>query len=126
MSESEQLLELIENGVVEHGGDLGGWTRRADDGLQLFDGRVTLRAEIRDTPPSAAGKAVHAHVLTTLHEYDDEVLDACLFGIGDTPEAALGEASMIWLTGVAGPIKSFLDDRPLCMSCKAGVAAGDP
>jgi len=65
-------------------------------------------------------------VLTTLHECGDEILDACLFGIGDTPNAALGEASLIWITGVAGPIKSFLDDRPLCMSCKAGVADGDP
>jgi hypothetical protein len=125
MSESEQLLELIETGIVEHGGDLGGWTRRADDGLQLFDGRVTLRAEIRDTPPSAAGKAVHAHVLTTLHEYDDEVLDACLFGIGDDPAAALRQAAGIWITGVAGPIKSFLDNKPICLTCQAGVAGGD-
>ena len=125
MSESKRLLELIELGVVEHGGDLGGWTRRTDDALQLFDGRVTLRAELKDTGSSGA-KTVHAHVLTTLHEYEDEILDACLFGIGDTPKAALGEASMIWLTCVAGPIKSFLDDKPICMSCQAGVADGDP
>ena len=125
MSDSEHLLELIERGVVEHGGDLGGWTRRIDNALQLFDGRVTLRAELKDTASSAAN-TVHAHVLTTLHEYEDEILDACLFGIGDTPKAAFGEASMIWITGVAGPIKSFLDDKPLCMSCQAGVADGDP
>ena len=122
MSESERLLELIERGVVEHGGDLGGWTRRTDDALQLFDGRVTLRAEVND----AAAKTVHAHVLTTLHEYDDEILDACLFGMGDNADAALREASFIWITCVAGPIKSFLDDKPVCMSCKAGVAGGDP
>ena len=42
MPESERLLELIEKGVVEHGGDLAGWTRRSDDALQLFDG---LRSE---------------------------------------------------------------------------------
>jgi len=125
MSDSEDLLALIERGVVEHGGDLGGWTRRSDDALQLFDGRVTLRAELEDTGPAGATR-VHAHVLTMLHEYDDEILDACLIGIGDTPEAALGEASVIWLTGVAGPIKSFLDDKPICMSCQAGVADGDP
>src|SRR6185436_19018176 len=125
MSDSEDLLALIERGVVEHGGDLGGWTRRIDDALQLFDGRVTLRAELEDTGPSGATR-VHAHVFTTLHEYGEEVLDACLIGMGNTPAAALAEASTIWLTGVAGPIKSFLDDKPLCMSCQAGVADGDP
>lgn len=125
MSHSERLLELIEKAVVEHGGDLGGWTRHFDDGLQLFDGRVTLRAEVKDPGPAAAGKAIHAHVLTTLHECDDEVLDACLFGIGADPEKALGEAAVIWITGVAGPIRSFLDNKPVCMTCQAGVADGD-
>jgi hypothetical protein len=125
MSDAERLLELIESGVVERGGDLGGWTHRLDEALQLFDGRVTLRAEVEDAGPSRAGKAVHAHVLTTLHEYEDEVLDACLIGLGDNPEAVLAEAAMIWITGVAGPIKSFLDNKPVCMSCQAGVADGD-
>jgi hypothetical protein len=45
MSGEEQLLDLIEQGIVGHGGDLGGWTRRDGETLQLFDGRVTLRAE---------------------------------------------------------------------------------
>ena len=125
MSESQQLLELIESLVIEHGGDLGGWTNRTVDSLQLFDGRVTLRAEVKDTGSSEA-KTVHAHVLTQLHEYEDEVLDACLFGAGDNLEKALGEASMIWITCVAGPIKSFLDNKPVCMSSQAGVAGGDP
>jgi hypothetical protein len=49
VSESERLLELIERVVVEHGGNLGGWTRRSDDALQLFDGRVTLRAEVNES-----------------------------------------------------------------------------
>lgn len=125
MSESQRLLELIERSVVEHGGDLGGWTSHADDTLQLFDGRVTLRARVENTDSSEA-KTVHAHVLTMLHEYEDEILDACLFGAGDNPEAALREASMIWMTCVAGPIKSLLDNKPVCMSCQAGVADGDP
>src|SRR5688500_2207019 len=103
MSESQQLLELIEGSVVAHGGDLGGWTRVVDDTLQLFDGRVTLRAEIKE-PVSSQAKAVHAHVLATLHEYEDEILDACLYGAGDNSKA-LQEASMIWITCVAGPIK---------------------
>jgi len=102
MDNSERLLELIELGVVEHGGDLGGRTRLSGGTLQLFDGRVTLRAELADPGPAAAGKAVHAHVLTTLHEYGDELLDACVFGMGGDPEAALGEAALIWITGVAG------------------------
>jgi hypothetical protein len=125
MSDSERLLDLIEKGVVEHGGDLGGWTRHVDDTLQLFDGRVTLRAEVKDGEPSGADGKVHVHVLTTLHEYDDEVLDACLFGIGEDREAALGQAAVIWITGVAGPIKSFIDNQPVCMTCQAGVQGGD-
>lgn len=123
MSDSDRLLQIIQDGVVTHGGDLGGWTRRADGALQLFDGRVTLRAEVKGGTASAG--AVHAHVLTTLHEYDDDVLDACLIGLGDSRESALGEAALIWITCVAGPIRSFLDDRPVCMTCLAGVAGGD-
>lgn len=124
MSESKRLLELIERAVVEHGGDLGGLSRRINDTLDLFDGRVTLRADAETG--SSGSNTVHAHVLTTLHEYDGEILDACVFGIGDNPKAALGEAAMIWITCVAGPIKSFLDDKPICLSCQAGVANGDP
>ncbi|HZN34749.1 MAG TPA: hypothetical protein VFB80_13065 [Pirellulaceae bacterium] len=125
MSDSDRLLERIEEGVVAHGGDLGGWTRRSDDSLQLFAGRVTLRAELKDAGPSATDGMVHAHVLTTLHEHEDEALDACLYGMGDDREGALGQAAAIWITGVAGPIKSFLDNKPICMTCQAGVAGGD-
>jgi hypothetical protein len=123
MADSERLLELIETCVVEHGGDLGGWTRRTNDTLQLFDGRVTLRAELKDAGPSA--NVVHAHVFTTLHEHTDEVLDACLFGIGNDSEAALAQAALIWTTGVAGPIKSFMDNKPVCMTSQAGVKGGN-
>jgi hypothetical protein len=123
MSDANRLLELIEESVVSIGGDLGGWTRRTDGELQLFDGRVTLRAELKDDDPSATGDAVHAHVLTTLHEYDGEVLDACLLGAGGGRDAALGEAAYIWIVGVAGPIRSFLDDKPVCMTCQAGDAS---
>ena len=28
MSGADRLLDLIEAGIVHHGGDLGGWTRR--------------------------------------------------------------------------------------------------
>lgn len=125
MSDSAKLLDLIENGIVEHGGDLGGWTRRTDDALQLFDGRVTLRAEIKEQPQESRSCAIHAHILATMPEYDDEVLDACLMGIGTDHEAALGEIAVIWITGVAGPIKSFLDNKPVCMTCQAGVSGGD-
>ena len=125
MSDSGQLLDLIEKAVVEHGGALGGWTRRADDTLQLFDGRVTLRAELRDAGPSEAFGAVHAHIFTTLHEHDDEVLDACVMGIGTDRNTALGQAAAVWLTSVAGPIRSFLDNKPVCMTCQAGVEGGN-
>jgi hypothetical protein len=125
MSDSEHLLDLIEQRIVEHGGDLGGWTSRVDDRLQLFDGRVTLSAEVKDPGPAAREGVVHAHVFTTLHEHDDEVLDACLIGIGDDQEAALGQAAVVWLTAVAGPIRSFLDNKPVCMTCQAGVQGGD-
>src|SRR5262245_19026482 len=125
MSEANRLLELIENGIVEHGGDLGGWTRRGDEALQLFDGRVTLRTELQDAGPNAGERSVHAHVFTTLHEHEDEVLDACLFGMGKDHDVALGQAAAIWITCVAGPIRSFLDNRPVCMTCQAGVDGGD-
>jgi hypothetical protein len=124
MTDTDRLLDMIEEGVVEHGGDLGGWSRRTEDSLQLFDGRVTLRAEIHDGDPEREG-VVHAHVFTTLHEYDDEVLDACLFGMGEDREGALAGAALIWITCVAGPIKSFLDGQPVCMTCQAGVVGGD-
>jgi hypothetical protein len=125
MSDADRLLELIEDGVVAHGGDLGGWTRRGDEALQLFDGRVTLRSELSDAGPPDQDNCVHAHVFTTLHEHDDEVLDACLFGMGDDRDGALKQAAVIWLTAVAGPIKSFLDNKPICMTCQAGVQGGD-
>lgn len=125
MAEVGRLLELIEDGIVGHGEDLGGWTRHSDDALQLFDGRVTLRAEVNADDDQPRDGVVHAHVLTTLHEHDDEVLDACLFGIGDDDEAALRQAALIWITCVAGPVKSFLDNKPVCMTCQAGVHDGD-
>ena len=125
MSDPSCLLELIENGIVEHGGDLGGWTWHEDGTLQLFDGRVTLRSEVSEPDPSGPKGIVHAHVFTKLHEHDDEVLDACLVGIGDDRHAALAQAAMVWITCVAGPIKSFLDNKPVCMTCQAGVEGGD-
>lgn len=125
MSDAEQLLQKIEDGIVEHGGDLGGWTRLDGGALQLFDGRITLRAELRGEPSRSGAGMVHAHVLATLHEYDDEVLDACVVGMGDGREAALAQAAAIWITAVAGPIRSFLNDRPVCTTCKAGVEGGD-
>src|SRR5690348_15590701 len=110
MSDPNRLLELIEKSIVEHGGDLGGWTRRDEETetLQLFDGRVTLRVEFHDQEQPFQG-GVHTHIFTTLHEHDDEVLDACVMGLGKDPEGALAGAALIWLTCVAGPIKSFLD-----------------
>lgn len=121
MSEAARLLELIEERIVAHGGDLGGWTALSTGELKLFDGRVTLRAEI-----VGGGEAnpVHAHVFTTLHEHGDEVLDACVLGMGEDPDAALGQAATIWMQGVGAPIRSFLDDRPVCMASPAGAEAG--
>lgn len=124
MSDTARLLELIEEGIVGHGGDLGGWTRLDDELLQLFDGRVTLRAEIL-APDQPREGIVHAHIFTTLHEDDDEVLDACTFGIGADDDEALRQAAVVWITCVAGPIRSFIDGQPVCMTCQAGVADGD-
>ncbi|MHB1557648.1 MAG: hypothetical protein ACYC61_09230 [Isosphaeraceae bacterium] len=125
MSDSQRLLERIEEGIVAHGGDLGGWTRLDDGELKLFDGRVSLRAEVSEFGSERDDGKVHAHVFTTLHEHDDETLDACLFGMGDDRETALGQAAAIWLMCVAGPIRSFLDDKPVYMTCQAGVEGGD-
>ena len=123
MSDAARLLEIIEEAIVAHGGDLGGWTQRTDEAVKLFDGRVSLRAEISESP--APGQAVHAHVFTTLHDFDDDVLDACLVGIGEQPDDALKNAAAIWVMCVAGPIRSFLDGEPVCMTCQAGVIDGD-
>lgn len=40
MADSERLLELIERGVVEHGGDLGGRTRLSDGALAILNDLV--------------------------------------------------------------------------------------
>ena len=125
MSDTDRLLERIEEAIVAHGGDLGGWTRREAMALQIFDGRVTLRAEIMAAMPDAPEGMVHGHVFATLHEHDDEVLDACLVGMGDNRDAGLAQAAFVWMTCVAGPIRSFLDNKPICMTCQAGVADGD-
>jgi hypothetical protein len=61
----------------------------------------------------------------TLHEYDDVELDACIMGLGDDHEKALANAAMIWIACVAGPVKSFLDRRPICLTCQAGIHGGD-
>jgi len=124
VTEEHQLLEFIEEGIVTHGGELGGWTQLFDGNLKLFDGRVTLTGQIHEGEDGRREMA-HCHVFITLHEYDDEVLDACVVGMGDDREAAIREAAALWITCVAGPIKSFLDNRPLCMTCQAGVANGD-
>lgn len=126
MSSCDRLLEWIEEGLVAHGGDLGGWTKIDADTLQIFDGRVTLRAKLEDPDPSSRQGVVHAHVFATLHEFDDEVLDACLFGVGKDDETALAQAAAIWITGVGGPIRSLIENKPVCMTCRAGVAGGDP
>jgi hypothetical protein len=62
MSSANRLLELIEDGVLEHGGDLGGWTLRGENELRLFDGRATLRAELRERESPRDG-VVHVHFL---------------------------------------------------------------
>mgnify|MGYP007059381766 CR=1 FL=1 len=124
MSNERRVLELIEEAISSHGGDLDGWTKLEEEELQLFDGRVTLRANI-ECNNEGTPLAVHGHLLATLHEYDDETLDACVFGLADELEAALGQVAVLWMSGVAGPIKSFLDNKPVCMTCQAGVADGD-
>lgn len=124
MPDADRLLSLIDDAIVAHGGDLGGWTRLSDGQLQLFDGRVSLRAEIRNDEGAQPG-TVHAHVIATLHEHDDEALDACLMGAADSDDAALGQAGLIWVTCVAGPIRSFIDGKPVCMTCQPGAIDGD-
>ncbi|MBA2117029.1 hypothetical protein [Bremerella alba] len=124
MTEEHQLLEHIEEGIVTHGGELGGWTQLFDGSLKLFDGRISLSVVIYEGEDGRREMA-HCHVYATLHEYDDEVLDACVVGMGEDRDNALREAGGLWVTCVAGPIKSFLDNRPLCMTCQAGVQDGD-
>lgn len=121
MSAASRLLELIEERIVAHGGDLDGWTAHSGEELKIFDGRATLRAEIVD---GGEGKPVHGHVFATLHEYGDEVLEACILGMGEDQDAALGQAATIWMQGVGAPIRSFLDDREVCMASRIDEDAG--
>src|SRR5262249_11833482 len=123
MSDTTRLLEKIEEGIVAHGGELGGWARRGGEGVQLFDGGGALGGGFWGGGELAG--AVHAHVFTALHEHDDEVLDACVVGVGEGREASLAQAAGLWITCVAGPIRSFLDNKPVCMTCQAGVEGGD-
>jgi hypothetical protein len=125
MSDTDRILDLIEEGIVKHGGDLGGWTRRTGDGLQLFDGRVTLRALLKEIAPSGSASTVHAHVLTALPAYDNEVLDACLVGMEKDRETSLAQIAALWVFAVAGPIKSLIDSKPVHMACQADVPNGD-
>lgn len=122
MDDEARLLELIEERVVEHGGDLGGWTARSGDDLKLFDGRISLRAEILDDGDEKP--VVHAHVFATLHDDGGEVLDACVIGMGTDRDAALGQAAIIWMQGVGAPIRSFLDGREVCMASRMEVGGG--
>ena len=125
MADENELLSLIEDAIAAHGGDLGGWTQLTEDSLKIFDGRVTLSALIDEPEDNDVPGMIHAHVLAVLHEYDDEVLDTCLIGVGDDMKSCLAEVALIWMTCVAGPIRSFLDNTPVCMTCQAGVVDGD-
>lgn len=116
---------MIEWAVKEHGGDLGGTTNNRGESLQLFDGRVTLTVKLEEPCSAPTGKSIHVHLLSKLHDYDDEILDACLFGLGEDQMAALRDVCMIWMTGVAGAIKSFIDHRPLHMSSLVDVSNPD-
>lgn len=126
MSDSARILEIIDLAVKEHGGDLGGTTNNLGDSLQLFDGRVTLTVKLEEPCTDSAGQSIHAHLLALLHEYDDEVLDACVFGMGEDQMASIRDVCMIWMTAVAGPIKSFLDQKPLHMSSLVEASNLDP
>jgi len=126
MSLNKELLQLIHTAVVEHGGQLGGRTKLAEDKLQIFDGRVTLQVNVETYPKMGELVLVHCHVLATLHEFDNEILDACVTGLAVDLAEALGQSALKWITGVAGPIRSFIDDKPVCMTCKSGVEGGDP
>ena len=128
MSLDKELLKLIHKAVVEHGGELGGKTKfsKDKDRLLIFDGRVLLKANVETYPKMGKTTLVHCHVLAKLREFDNEVLDACVTGFAEDTAGALGQAAFKWLTGVAGPIRSFIDDKPVCMTCKSGVKGGDP
>ena len=126
MSHSQTLLSLIQGAIDAHAGDLSGATKLDGDRLQIFDGRATLRADVDTSLETDEIIILHCHVFATLHEFNDEVLDACVTGNGEDAEKALGETAFKWITGVAGPIRSFIDGRPICMTCKTGVKNGNP
>lgn len=121
MDDEARLLELIEERVVEHGGGLDGWTARSGGELTLFAGRISLRAEM---VVDGDERRVHAHVFATLHDCGGEVLEACILGMGEDRDAALGQAAVIWMQGVGAPVRSFLDDRDVCMASRMEVGGG--
>ena len=89
MSLDKELLKLIHKAVVEHGGELGGKTKLAEDKLLIFDGRVLLKANVETYPKMGKTTLVHCHVLAKLREFDNEVLDACVTGFAEDTAGAL-------------------------------------
>jgi hypothetical protein len=52
MSDAERLLERIEDGIVAHGGDLGGWTLRSDETLKLCAAMAVLNDLVQRNRPA--------------------------------------------------------------------------
>lgn len=108
------LLSEVERMLNQHGGDLDGATHLDGEVLSIFDGRVRLRAQVDPADRERSPLMAHAHLIAELAEEQDERLDACLVGIGKDVESALREIAQIWLTSVAGLIRSLLEGRAVC------------
>ncbi|MEM1186586.1 MAG: hypothetical protein AAGI53_16475 [Planctomycetota bacterium] len=120
-----KLLEMIESTVVAHGDEFGGWTKLDGDELKVFDGRITLRAQVHIHPKPDGAAMAQCSVLATLHDHGDEVLNGGVVGIAGSEDEALTSAAQTWLHLVAATIRSFIDGRAVTGCSHVSDAPGE-
>jgi len=115
---------MIESTVVAHGDEFGGWTKLDGDELKVFDGRVTLRAQVHTHPKPGGAAMAQCSVLATLHDHGDEVLNGGVVGVAGSGDEALTSAAQAWLHLVAATIRSFIDGRAVAGCSHVSDAPG--
>jgi hypothetical protein len=107
------LLEVIKHELEKQGGDIAGRVELVDDSLSACDGRMLLRAEVRndsDYHPSIT----HCHVFARMgKDTFCDPLDACVMGIDADRRQGLTKAGQNWVTNVGSALLSLLHAKPV-------------